>query len=412
MNNTFSMKVNIPKLIIAINESDNIEEISRLENILLCIYASPILLLASLSNFIMRYFLWNEAIWEICFDSCIFLLLAIIFEIISRVKLSTTIATIFISILYSTWFVFVSLRFYERIGPAIWTLAILHMVLAIAHINRIVLNVISITTLFVIMYFWIFSSDKFYVLNSVYYSSQITLFIIIFIVSAGIHKINSIRYKRVINQLKREIVKKEEITDLYQEISQSQEELREQNELLLKYNVKIKRNEKKLNYLAYHDSLTGLANRKMIIERLEKNVKLCRKNSTLFSIAFIDIDNFKNINDTMGHHVGDEFIKEVSKRLRRYVHNDDIIGRLGGDEFALIIQSKRRLNTFLYIERIRESISQPFQIQNTSIFTSASFGIAIYPKDGENSNELLKNADIAMYKAKKMGKNNIQFFNN
>lgn len=412
MNNTYPMKVNVPKLIIAINESDNIEEINRLENILLCIYASPLLLLASVSNFIIRYILWNEAIGEIWVDSCIFLLLAIIFEVISRLKLSSTIITIFISVMYSTWFVFVSLRFYERIGPAIWTLAILHIILAIAHINRIMLNIISLTTLFVIIYFWGFSNEELYILNNIYYSSQITLFIIIFIVSAGIHNINVIRYERVINQLKRVVVKKEEITDLYQEISQSEVELRMQNELLLKYNVKIKRNEKKLNYLAYHDSLTGLANRKMIIERLEKNIILCKKSSASFSIAFIDIDNFKNINDTMGHHVGDEFIKEVSKRLKRYVLNDDIIGRLGGDEFALIIQSKRILNTFQYIERIRESISQPFQIQNTSIFTSASFGIATYPKDGKNSNDLLKNADIAMYKAKEMGKNNIQFFNN
>jgi diguanylate cyclase (GGDEF)-like protein len=132
-----------------------------------------------------------------------------------------------------------------------------------------------------------------------------------------------------------------------------------------------------------------------------------------FYIIFIDIDSFKKINDSMGHHIGDLFISDAAKRLKASIHKSDFIGRIGGDEFALIIQ--RRLSNkevFKYIDKIRKHFLQPFIIEGNEITSSASFGIASFPYDGVGQVELMKNADTAMYKAKELGKNNVQFFEN
>jgi len=130
-----------------------------------------------------------------------------------------------------------------------------------------------------------------------------------------------------------------------------------------------------------------------------------------FYIVFIDIDSFKKINDSMGHHIGDLFISDAAKRLKASIHKSDFIGRIGGDEFALIIQ--RRLSdkeVFKYIDKIRKHFLQSFIIEGNEITSSASFGIASFPYDGVGQVELMKNADTAMYKAKELGKNNVQFF--
>ncbi len=202
-----------------------------------------------------------------------------------------------------------------------------------------------------------------------------------------------------------------ELRVLYEEISASEEELSTQNRQLMEYNRAISEKEKTLNYLAHFDILTELPNRKMIINRLNYLINLPPNSRLHFFVVFIDIDNFKRINDTVGHYTGDLLLQAVAKRLSSHINPNDILGRLGGDEFALIIQRQmKKIEIVEYVENLRNALLETFNIDNSAFSISASFGIAGYPNDGTDSTELLKSADTAMYKAKDSGRNSIQFF--
>lgn len=204
---------------------------------------------------------------------------------------------------------------------------------------------------------------------------------------------------------------KEEITSLYEEISASQKELSKQNEELIKYNRLMNENKKKLEYLAYYDSLTGLPNRKMIIKKLDMLIHYSGVNNTGFSFIFIDIDNFKEVNDLMGHQIGDRILQIVAERLKNGLHEKDVAGRLGGDEFAVIVRRElSREDILAYADSFKNAIAEVCKFDNKEFYINASFGISIFPVDGETTEDLLKNADIAMHSIKKSGKNGISFF--
>lgn len=169
--------------------------------------------------------------------------------------------------------------------------------------------------------------------------------------------------------------------------------------------------EQKLLTEAQYDSLTNLPNRILLKDRLKRAMERSdrAKNSTW--IAFIDLDNFKVINDSMGHVVGDKLLQEIAKRLQSQIRDTDTVARFGGDEFVLILsgdsgESKR----VSILDRIMSAIQQPINIEQHEIINTCSVGISIYPDDGKTTNELIKNADIAMYRAKELGRNNYQFF--
>lgn len=205
---------------------------------------------------------------------------------------------------------------------------------------------------------------------------------------------------------------KEDLITLYEELAATEEELSQQNKQLLIYNRSMKEKEEKLNYLAFFDILTELPNRKMIINRLDILISLSMKKQMRFALAFIDLDNFKRINDSMGHHAGDLLLQEVAVRLKTVIHQDDMLGRLGGDEFALIIQRQLTQEEILtYVESLRDVLFDKFYIDKTELCVSASFGISVFPQDGNNSTDLLKCSDTAMYKVKEDGKNGVHFFN-
>jgi diguanylate cyclase (GGDEF)-like protein len=212
-------------------------------------------------------------------------------------------------------------------------------------------------------------------------------------------------------QFKEVTRQKEQLLHLNKEILASEEELKIQNkELQDSYQI-IKDGEEKLNFLAFYDTLTGLPNRKMIMDRLDLLVNLSRHNELSFFVVFIDLDDFKKINDSVGHSMGDALIGSVASRLSQLIHENDILGRLGGDEFALIIQQDLKDEDILqYVETLRRSLEEKFCIENHELNIKASFGISKYPRDGINPNELIRCADTAMYKAKETGKNGVYFF--
>lgn len=168
-----------------------------------------------------------------------------------------------------------------------------------------------------------------------------------------------------------------------------------------------KKSDQLINYMAYHDSLTGLPNRALFHEKLAEIIQLAKKNQQTLAVLFIDLDRFKNINDTLGHKMGDLLLKAVSKRLLDSINDDHIVSRLGGDEFVILLPNSDEGLATLIAQRIIDQLSSSFIIGNNEMYITPSIGISMFPEDGEDP---LKNADAAMYLAKVQGKNNFQFF--
>ena len=183
-----------------------------------------------------------------------------------------------------------------------------------------------------------------------------------------------------------------------------------------------------ITYLAYHDALTGLPNRRMFKEFLDRAVANVRRNKSGLALLFLDLDNFKQVNDTMGHQAGDELLQLLSDRLTSCLREDDMlsvqktdgacdsahdtISRVGGDEFLILLPCVEDPNSpAIVAQRMLEILSKPFIINDHEFVIGGSIGISLYPTDGENSDTLIKNADIAMYHAKDAGRNNYQYFN-
>jgi polar amino acid transport system substrate-binding protein len=174
----------------------------------------------------------------------------------------------------------------------------------------------------------------------------------------------------------------------------------------------IKENEKMIRHMAYYDYITDLPNRVLFLERLKNAIQLSEKRATQVIVVILDLDNFKVINDTLGHAMGDALLIETSRRLVKCIDPKDTAARLGGDEFSLLLQDVKHEDDIFYLmKRIKLVFEEPFEITNGSISLTASIGVSIYPDDGETNEELLNNATTAMYKAKRSEKNGYQIFN-
>jgi diguanylate cyclase (GGDEF)-like protein len=171
------------------------------------------------------------------------------------------------------------------------------------------------------------------------------------------------------------------------------------------------RSQEKIYQLAHHDSLTGLANRFMLNLRLEQLLALARRHQAAIAIMFIDLDHFKKINDTHGHHIGDQLLVETAKRLKELLRDVDTVARLGGDEFIVALANYTTTDDVAAIaQRIISAAAAPYRLADQHLHTGASIGISMFPSDGNDVNTLLRNADAAMYVAKQNGRGNYQFF--
>ncbi|SDC90946.1 response regulator receiver modulated diguanylate cyclase/phosphodiesterase [Massilia sp. PDC64] len=191
-----------------------------------------------------------------------------------------------------------------------------------------------------------------------------------------------------------------------------------------------KRAEEQIRRLAYCDSLTGIPNRQAFLEMLERELQRSKIGNKKFAVLFMDLDAFKRINDTLGHNVGDQLLKQVSDRLRETIRPNDLLSRgdllpradtpnsagtnlarLGGDEFTILIPDLERVEHALNVaHRVKDAMRRPFLIEGNEIFVTASIGISLFPEDGDDCTSLLKYADTAMYHAKNCGKNNAKLY--
>lgn len=169
--------------------------------------------------------------------------------------------------------------------------------------------------------------------------------------------------------------------------------------------------QEQLERQANHDLLTGLPNRVLLADRIEQGIARAGRMGCQLALVFIDLDNFKFVNDSLGHTMGDELLKEIAGRLSACLRGSDTVARLGGDEFVLLLNDHEQVSSVIsLLERVLQEVARPVALSGREFHVGASLGVALFPDDGDDAQTLLKHADIAMYAAKDRGRNNFQFF--
>lgn len=398
----------VRSLVQKIRSTIDLHELIHYETILTACCVFPIELIGSATNFYFR--LTEREPWLLTWTTTL-LMAALGFASIMTIALNLT-DRIRIHLLCSFGSLFVLLRIFpdfSTIGsmPG-WFFLFIMTLIAVTRVDRILLIYTGITA---ISFCVLSSVQQFFLNGSADTPVNVLRFVlvgVVFIVGIVVQKIYADLLKRDLHQVTLLHARNEEITQLNQDLLQSKEALKSKNSQLSKSFMQIKENEKKLIHLANFDNLTDLPNRKLFMESL---VRLCRRASSAFAVIFIDLDKFKAINDTMGHYIGDRFLKTAAKRATAVIGEKDILGRLGGDEFALIVPDYSGKESLLEkVNQLLNILEQPFQIDKYKITSSASFGISIFPHHAVNAAELLKAADTTLYKVKEIGKSRIQFF--
>ncbi|AJA46881.1 diguanylate cyclase (GGDEF) domain-containing protein [Clostridium pasteurianum DSM 525 = ATCC 6013] len=392
------------RILKGIYNSEDISELIRHENIMVATLISFAAQIAGLINLIIAYMEKNIAnsIWPI-----LTIIISIILYIVpsrswnEKIKLHImSVLCVFISSIYI-------FQYYRIIDNMICCILFIIILIVSVRIEKVMLYYIIAETIGI--YIFILNNSynrgiKYNIIQAIFIFTVIGIALIV----------NKIHHNLIINNLRQiEEIRgqKEKISTLYKELVYSEKKLRQQNDILIKCNEQIKKDRMNLNYMVNHDNLTGLPNRKMFMDELTLIIKKSKKSKSEFAVVFIDLDNFKRINDTMGHYIGDLYLCEISKRFTALINERDILGRLSGDEFAMIVRRYSDKNTlFKYIESLKNSFGDSFSLESYKFKSSASFGVSIFPKDAEDAIELLKLADKALYRVKEKGKNGIEFF--
>lgn len=209
------------------------------------------------------------------------------------------------------------------------------------------------------------------------------------------------------------IQQKNELAEIYGKLKTSEEELSKKNDLLEKNNEELQANAKKINKLVFFDSLTGLPNRIQIINHLELLSISSKHSGAPFTLIMMRINDFKQVNDALGHMAGDQVLKSIGRELSTTINSNDLLGRFGDTEFAVVISriiSERKLH--LYIEQLKAALSRVTSVNQNKVSVTARFGIAAFPKDTSDHMELIKYADTAVHMASPSGRNSVLYFNN
>jgi len=194
-------------------------------------------------------------------------------------------------------------------------------------------------------------------------------------------------------------------------IEVNQKERDTANEALQLNKKRLERAVKDLQYLANYDSLTQLPNRALCMDRIKYALKRASRTNSMVALLFLDLDHFKDVNDSLGHAVGDQLLKATSQRLLERIRSEDTLARLGGDEFVIILNELHETEDVITIvEKIVSSFEEPFQLSNYEVNTTVSVGVCMFPQDGVDVDSLMKAADAAMYKAKEVGRNTYEFY--
>jgi len=203
------------------------------------------------------------------------------------------------------------------------------------------------------------------------------------------------------------------VTDIT-ERKRLEEELRQKNVQLgkaIQAEAALRDRQEHLNFIATHDPLTGLPNRALLQERAEHAIAVSRRSGRLLALLFLDLDRFKAVNDGLGHAAGDNMLREVATRLSGCLREVDMIARHGGDEFVVLLEDVEKPEEVEEVAaRMQEALAEPLVIEGQEVPVTGSIGVALYPRDGDAASTLLRKADLAMYQAKGLGRNTVQFY--
>jgi predicted signal transduction protein with EAL and GGDEF domain len=282
----------IPGIIKVINESNDMDTIETMENYIGCYYGIPVLIIGSITNYIMHHELKSSVL-----DSIFMLILCFCFIITPYLKLKTRLITHWISILFSVVLIFVTVRVYTFIGPAIWTIAFINIIISSLRIRKVMLNYVTVSTLFVGMYYSLVLSKTPFEYGTAYYIVQLILFALVIIIAPVVHLINQAHYNRANQMYKTELKQREELEIMYKNIAATHAELSIRYNELNHKNSELEKNKEKLYQMAHFDLITELPNRKAIMDKIHELIELSKEEDIKFYTVFIDIDSFKKIND-------------------------------------------------------------------------------------------------------------------
>lgn len=400
----------IPRILKELKRTYEINEVKRLQDTIIAGIISILCASSSAMYLCFGYYAKHDMA-SVLYQSIMLLIMSLYFDYIAFNVVNNALRIQLLSLGVVIIEVFVVVYLYQYLGPAIWTFGCLFLLISIIRLDQMMFLFIGLSDFLILIYLSKTYLNQTLTLNIDYYLVQLFLFLLILTIGLLWSRVYQSNYIKSFKQYKDTIKKNEEISQLYEEVVATDLELRRQNELLARYNFEIRQNEKKLNHIAYHDSLTNLPNRINLIKEIDRMISHDPLMNEQFAIIFFDLDGFKMINDLMGHHMGDLYLQEISKVLLPLLKKGDILGRFGGDEFAILTKnfdSDVALSSFT--NEIREALCKEVSVDNHIISSSASFGIAVYPDHGKNRNELLISADAAMYQAKEYGRNCIQLF--
>lgn len=250
---------------------------------------------------------------------------------------------------------------------------------------------------------WVVFSDKalYWLLDSRELSTKLGI-----IKGIAFIAITSLLIWYLIKEAEKKAIKNyEELTAVYEQLSATGEELRTQYEELIK-------NQEKIRYMAYYDDLTGLPNKSLFKDRLSLEICKASETNSGGAVLFIDLDDFKKINDSLGYDVGDELLKIASKKFKKCVNSYDTVARFGGDTFLILLPGESHYTVLSEKARVLlNEFKEEIKIDNNSLFATVSIGISVFPNDGLDANTIMKNAETALYQAKRKGRSTYCFFN-
>lgn len=493
----------------------------------------PLLLSAAVINLVIFTFIGRFGA-EVIINSICLLLFAVALFITDKLFRSESSKYVVIIIIFSLGLIFIVWRYYTQVGPAVWTIAMINVMISVLRNNRFMMAVLSMTLFLLGLYVWALNIQ--FEFGTAYYLVQFAAFFLLFAVTGGIQTINSVRYKK----LKYYLTESEMITEITADfISVSVDNLDDKVRFMLgksarylnvdfatifllsedrqkltytydwfaegpkvpmgtvsydlhsrpdwvdllenrtvrmiedvnnmepasigkrelqamnirslismpiivkgqnfgilfygthgnicKWQPEQKKmlvvltnllgdafskvaSEKEVNHMAYYDTLTGLPNRHYFNSRLDDAIQVASDLDRRLAVIFVDLDGFKSVNDTIGHEGGDELLQHMSRNLIAYIGDDGIVGRLGGDEFIVLLSDLDKMADLrLFVDNMMTVFTQPISVENQEFYLTASAGIALYPIDGTDARSLKRNADMAMYVAKELGKNQAYF---
>lgn len=368
-------------LIEKVSKEGNNKASAKLVNVFLLRTFSITLLFCIVSQALLGPLVYHTPTALLLMDIGVFFVLSVASFVMSFSRINLTLENYLIVLIYNFVFFYSVVRFYEMVGPVLWTFSFILILISTARLSNVMLGFSTITLAAALIYVRFSNSVNFPVDNTSIIV-HLVLFVGVYIMARFIYGINVKRLGLIDKQM---------------------------NELSAQIAERKKVEEENLR-LALYDHMTGLPNRPLFSANLCQAISRAKEEGLQLYVMFIDIDFFKRINDTLGHDIGDEFIKQAGNRINAVLGNGSSICRMGGDEFLVMVLDISEKQVLFLAKRVLDQLSKPFIIGKTQNSITCSIGIAKYPGDGDNVDDLIKCADLAMYKAKQDGRNRFEMY--